>query len=250
MPSEWRNVRKCIIPRLSLVTIHTLRVFTASVQATARIALFGDREWLQAQDPNLKSPKNTQIAGRPPSPSLGTVTCNTDAAWKKETLDAGLAWIFDTSSSPSDGCKFQTRVSSALMAEVLAFRKALSHTHHIGITNIWLRSDSLSLVKTINSISKPMNLYRALSDIKVLSSCMLSSTRSNKEYLLLFSDPARLERIIHKEKCAASIDNKSDPSTDTRELPPIDTSIRTLIDIHPRDMVATCSDERREWRPT
>uniref|UniRef100_M4EV82 Uncharacterized protein n=1 Tax=Brassica campestris TaxID=3711 RepID=M4EV82_BRACM len=68
---------------------------------------------------------------------------------------------------------------------------------------------------------------------------MLSSTRSNKEYLLLFSDPTRLERIIHKEKCAASIDNKSDPSTDTRELPPIDTSIRTLIDIHPRDMVAT-----------
>lgn len=146
----------------------------ASAQATASTALAGAREWLQAQDNNSKSPKSTQIAERPPSPPLGTVTCNTDAAWKKETLDAGLAWIFDTSSFPStriesDGCKFEIRVSSALMAEGLAIREALSHARHLGITKIWLQSDSLSLVKAINSISKPMKLYGVLSDIEVLS---------------------------------------------------------------------------------
>ncbi|KAF2564031.1 hypothetical protein F2Q70_00014243 [Brassica cretica] len=70
----------------------------------------------------------------------------------------------------ADGCQFQTTVSSALMAEGLAVRQTLSHAHHIGITKIWLRSDSLSVVKAINSISKPMNLYGILSDIEVLSS--------------------------------------------------------------------------------
>lgn len=103
---------------------------------------------------------------------IDTVTCNTDAAWKKETSNAGLAWIFD-SSSPlivSDGCKFQNRVPYALMAEGLAVREALSHARHLGITKIWLRSDSLSLVKAIHSVAKPMNLYGVLSDIESLSS--------------------------------------------------------------------------------
>ena len=55
------------------------------------------------------------------------------------------------------------------MAEGLAVREALSHALHIGISKIWLRSDSLSLIKAINSFSKPMNLYRVLSDIECLS---------------------------------------------------------------------------------
>lgn len=147
----------------------------ASAQATASRAITGAREWLQAQDPKTPTPKNTQITGGPPPIPLGTVSCNTDAAWKKESKDAGLAWIFDASSSPlpmatADGCQFQSKVSSAIMAEGLAIQEALSHAHSIGITKIWLRSDSLSLVKAINSISKSMNLYGVLLDIDVLSS--------------------------------------------------------------------------------
>ena len=74
---------------------------------------------------------------------------------------------------------------------------------------------------------------------------MPSSTRSNKEKSLLFSDPALLERTIRKEKRTASIGNNlssmtdtsqktltdlTNPSTDIYELPPIDISIRTSID--------------------
>ncbi|KAF2549997.1 hypothetical protein F2Q68_00035412 [Brassica cretica] len=55
--------------------------------------------------------------------------------------------------------------------------------------------------------------------IEIDNRCMSSSTRSNKEQTLLFSDPARLERSIHKEKRTASIDNNISLSTDTR-LPP------------------------------
>ena len=90
---------------------------------------------------------------------------------------------------------------------------------------------------------------------------MPSSTRSNKEKSLLFSDPTLLERTIRKEKRTTSIENNISSSTDTShqtstdtpnpvtdscELLPIDTSVRTSIDIHPRDMVANLILERDE----
>ncbi|KAF3611400.1 hypothetical protein DY000_02046970 [Brassica cretica] len=100
---------------------------------------------------------------------------------------------------------------------------------------------------------------------------MPSSTRSNKETQLLFSqDHVSLERSIRKEARSSSIDNNACssldfrqspstqalvPSTDTRSSPStkdthlpstdifhptsIDTSVRTAIDTEPRDMVAT-----------
>ncbi|KAF2589015.1 hypothetical protein F2Q70_00038622 [Brassica cretica] len=83
---------------------------------------------------------------------------------------------------------------------------------------------------------------------------MSSSTRSNKEQTLLFSDPARLEHSIRKENRTASIENNTCSSTDTRPPPStkttlpstntshptsINTSHRTSIDTVLRDMVAT-----------
>ncbi|XP_048615702.1 uncharacterized protein LOC125588413 [Brassica napus] len=112
----------------------------ASAETTALKALMGAREWTQAQEPPSKATKNTQIQGRPESIPTGTVACNTNAAWKKESSNAGLAWIFDSSTAriASDGCKFQPQVSSVLMAEGFAVREALSHALHIGISKIWL----------------------------------------------------------------------------------------------------------------
>ncbi|KAF3528530.1 hypothetical protein DY000_02040149 [Brassica cretica] len=55
---------------------------------------------------------------------------------------------------------------------------------------------------------------------------MSSSTRSNKETQLLFSsDPASLERSIHKEICSSSIDNTTCSSLDFRQPP----STQTLV---------------------
>ena len=98
---------------------------------------------------------------------------------------------------------------------------------------------------------------------------MPSSTRSKHETQLLFSsDPASLERSIHKERRSSSIkinasssistrqppliqtpiqstDTRSPPSTETTlstdifHLTSIDTSSRTSIDTDLRDMVAT-----------
>uniref|UniRef100_A0A0D3DJZ7 Aspartic peptidase DDI1-type domain-containing protein n=1 Tax=Brassica oleracea var. oleracea TaxID=109376 RepID=A0A0D3DJZ7_BRAOL len=89
------------------------------------------------------------------------------------------------------------------------------------------------------------------------------STRSSKEKLLFFSDPARLERSIRKENRASSIDTTSTTSIDTTSTTSIDTtsnmsiytcdratidsSTRTSIDTNPRaDMVATLVLQRDE----
>ncbi|KAF3581110.1 hypothetical protein DY000_02031213 [Brassica cretica] len=52
--------------------------------------------------------------------------------------------------------------------------------------------------------------------------------------------------MIHKERCATLIDNNSYPSTDTFKLPQIETSTRTSIDIHPKNMVGTLVQMRDE----
>jgi len=54
------------------------------------------------------------------------------------------------------------------------------------------------------------------------------------------------ERTIRKEKQATSIDNNPNPSTDSCELPPIDTSTQISIHIRSRDMVVTLVLVRNE----
>lgn len=131
----------------------------ASAALTALRAVTSAREWAQAQESPPTALKKTQIQGRPDSIPTGTVACNTDAAWRNESSEAGLAWIFDspTALSVTNGCKFQHRVASVLMAEGLAVREALCHAINIGISKIWLRSDSLSLINAISSVIKPMD---------------------------------------------------------------------------------------------
>ncbi|KAF3517846.1 hypothetical protein DY000_02060179 [Brassica cretica] len=85
--------------------------------------------------------------------------------------------------------------------------------------------------------------------------CMPSSTRSNKDKHLLFSeDPAHLERTIRKDQRSTSLDaaaftstdSHTQPSTDTRpssstdlhRSTSIDTTPRTSIDHQSRNMVA------------
>ena len=54
------------------------------------------------------------------------------------------------------------------------------------------------------------------------------------------------ERTIRKEKQATSIDNNPNPSTDSCELPPVDTSTQISIHIRSRDMVVTLVLVRNE----
>lgn len=61
-------------------------------------------------------------------------------------------------------------VSSPLMAEGLAVREAVLAAIAIHIPKVWIQSDSLGLVRALNSKQYPMELYRVLKDIELLSS--------------------------------------------------------------------------------
>ncbi|KAF3549502.1 hypothetical protein DY000_02007904 [Brassica cretica] len=63
--------------------------------------------------------------------------------------------------------------------------------------------------------------------------CMPSSTRSNKEKHLLFSeDPVHLERTIRKDQRSTSIDAAAFTSTDSRTHPSTDTQPSSSTDLH------------------
>ncbi|KAF3607290.1 hypothetical protein DY000_02048231 [Brassica cretica] len=66
------------------------------------------------------------------------------------------------------------------------------------------------------------------------------STRSSKDELLFFSDPARLERSIRKEKRTSSIDTTSTTSIDTTFTTSIDTTSTTLINTTSTTSIDTC----------
>ncbi|KAF3581630.1 hypothetical protein DY000_02030094 [Brassica cretica] len=146
-------------------------------------AMAGAQEWKLAQftsDPPRTIQKGIALALTPTVPQ-GTILCNSDAAWNQNSESTGLGWIFTPPGSPTlQGSQYQTHVQSALLAEALAIRSALQHAIQLGYTQIWLRSDSLVLVRAITSIAKPKILHGVLSDIETLSStfsfCVFSFT--------------------------------------------------------------------------
>lgn len=133
------------------------------------------REWEQAQG-QIETPTAipSSIAHLSPPPSLHPLTlcCNTDAAWRSDSGNAGLAWIFADNEGRelNQGSLFQKHVSSACMAEALAIRSALLHAAELDYKFIWLRSDSQVLIGAISSGRFPTELYGVLSDIAVISS--------------------------------------------------------------------------------
>ena len=108
---------------------------------------------------------------RPPTLPMELLTCNSDAAWKKETNNAGLGWVIIAS---HDGRSYEGQaharfVSSPLMAEALAVKGMLLAVSHLSSPNVWIRSDSLELIRAIKSNTFPMELYGVLKDIEFLS---------------------------------------------------------------------------------
>lgn len=110
------------------------------------------RERLLAQSDPKTSVTTPMTSPQQPIPLTphGTVLCNSDAAWNQITKASGLGWIFMVQGSRAQqGFQSHLHVRSALQAEAMAIRAALTHAIHLGYTKIWLRSDSLGLIKAI-----------------------------------------------------------------------------------------------------
>lgn len=128
------------------------------------------KEWERAQSPHDPRPltQPPQIPIQLSSPMA--IICNTDAAWNKDTRDAGLPWIFSNHSGLeiNRGCSHQQHVSSPLMAEALAIREALGHAISLNINIIWLCSDCKGLTHAISANQRSVELFGVLSDIESL----------------------------------------------------------------------------------
>ncbi|KAF3556249.1 hypothetical protein F2Q69_00016965 [Brassica cretica] len=80
------------------------------------------------------------------------------------------------------------------MAEALAIKEVLVTASHKSTPNVWIRFDSLELIRAINSNTFPMELYGILKDIESLSSAFVyfSPSQLNPETR---SQPARDRRL-------------------------------------------------------
>ncbi|KAF2593070.1 hypothetical protein F2Q70_00044904 [Brassica cretica] len=113
-----------------------------------------------------------------------------DAAWRLDPKSAGLAWMFTDLTSQSQefnrGSTAQDYVSSALMAEGLAIRKALQHAISLNYAHIWIRSDSQVLIQAITMRRQLVELFGVLADID-----SLAFSPSSPFYLCRFSFVSR-----------------------------------------------------------
>lgn len=133
------------------------------------------RSWQEAQlDRNQTKVIPTRSLAQ--IPIQKATNCFIDAAWTESTLNCGLSWIFTNQSRITlvQGSATQQFVSSALVAEALALKAAISAASSSELREINVFSDSLSLVSLLSSGSVVNELKSILFDIR----CLLRSFSS------------------------------------------------------------------------
>lgn len=128
------------------------------------------REWQEAQSSLHPKPKpaQTSTCALPPTSAIKIFT---DAAWKGNG-SAGLGWIFKDQFDLvfREGSQTQHHVRSPLVAEALATLAAVRVAIESEYTKFFFASDSLNLVKALNSETPHKELHGILHDILTLSS--------------------------------------------------------------------------------
>lgn len=131
------------------------------------------RKWEAAQSLKTQGPKHN-LSGKALISSrrsfLGPV-CFVDASWQATTHIGGMGWIFkDTESGrPVTNTTNRSHVASALMAEALAVKAAISDAALRNFMSMSVCSDSKVLMDCINSRSRCLEVQSVLNDISALS---------------------------------------------------------------------------------
>jgi len=133
-------------------------------------AIVAAKEWFLAQ------PLPQGIQTLPPSPfepvvESDAILCFTDAAWREDSLEAGLGWIFVDNSNHSEiqDHAVAREVSSPLMAEAIALFSAIQQASNRGFKKLVVASDSQQLVEAILRELHPKELQGILHDILFIS---------------------------------------------------------------------------------
>ncbi|CAL9239615.1 unnamed protein product, partial [Arabidopsis halleri] len=148
--------------------IFNKKIFTA--EEALIIGLSSAKEWQEAQ--LLLSPKTPPLRKPPhPPPPSSAVRIFSDASWKDDG-SAGFGWICKDhlDQTLQEGSIVSSHIRSPLMAEALATLAAVKVAIDSDFTNVFFASDSLNLVKAINSELPHKELHGILHDILSLSS--------------------------------------------------------------------------------
>lgn len=97
--------------------------------------------------------------------------CFTDAAWSENSKAAGYGWTFthQRTGLRREGSNTGKYVRSPLMAEAIAIKLALQQALNLGITKLFLASNSKQVIEAIKSEQPSPELHGILHDILNLS---------------------------------------------------------------------------------
>ena len=103
--------------------------------------------------------------------NVDAIHCYVDAAWNRVSFAGGFGWVCYNNSGLTlrQGSSSRRYVASALVAEALALKSALSTAVLAGVKDLICFSDSKSLVALLKGNSSVTELQGILSDISLLS---------------------------------------------------------------------------------
>ncbi|XP_048620925.1 uncharacterized protein LOC125591218 [Brassica napus] len=138
---------------------------SASPEHTLSSAIGLAREWSNNQDKPASTADRLRLIHNPPSDAPNSVVVRTDAAWDIQTEKAGLGWAIFTAEGIQQHREVSSFVHSPLLAEGMAMRKAVSSCSALEIRTVRFESDSVQLIKALNSGKAVLELYGVISDI-------------------------------------------------------------------------------------
>ncbi|XP_033139816.1 uncharacterized protein LOC117131700 [Brassica rapa] len=153
-----------------------------TVEESVLKILKDSKAWKEAQESKkcIPLPQNVDLSrhvSNPHVPQLPLVAGSSwsvysDAAWDSRTGNCGMGWHFSDSMASPAGSNFSKRrsVPSALVAEALALKTAISEAVNRGIDSLRVFSDSKSLISLLVTKKNHTWIQGTLFDIHYLSS--------------------------------------------------------------------------------
>lgn len=130
-------------------------------------AVSAAREWQNGKMPKQQKQRNT--LPRPPPAVSSIPVVRSDAAWRENTIFAGLGWVVTCDKKLMKFSGVEPFVSSPLIAEGTALREALRKCKEMNLRRIRCEADSQQLIKFINKGQPLPELYGIVLDILALA---------------------------------------------------------------------------------
>ncbi|CAE6050810.1 unnamed protein product [Arabidopsis arenosa] len=125
--------------------------------------------WQEAKALSPLKPTSSKREARSPA-HKDALWCFSDAAWKAESSCCGLGWIIKDPAKKviHQGSSSRPFVSSALVAESLALKAAISAALALGVSRVACFSDCQELMLLLNAEGHANEIDGILEDIKLL----------------------------------------------------------------------------------